>query len=136
MADCATLVRVSQDAGRQHTDNQVPDLEKLITHRGDNEVIRYVINDSASNPGAEYRRIMAQIEADAHRGDWKYLYVWAADRVSREGIEALLRFVRKLSESKCSLISVQEPWLNGSDATVELMIAISAWVAQQESKRR
>jgi DNA invertase Pin-like site-specific DNA recombinase len=33
-------------------------------------------------------------------------------------------------------VSIQEPWLNGSDATTELLAAVSAWVAHQESARR
>ena len=32
-------------------------------------------------------------------------------------------------------MSVQEPWLNGSDATTELLAALAAWMAKQESAR-
>jgi DNA invertase Pin-like site-specific DNA recombinase len=44
--------------------------------------------------------------------------------------------VRKLRESNCTLLSVQEPWLNGDLATAELLTAIPAWIAAQKSKRR
>lgn len=129
-------LRVSGDAGRQHTENQAPDVERLVVHRGMTEAARYTVNDSAWNPGAEYRDTMARMLADAHAGKWKVLVVWAADRLTREGIEQLLSIVRKLRESGCTVISVQEPWLNGSDANTELMLAIQAWMAQQESHRR
>ena len=60
----------------------------------------------------------------------------AADWLSRGGIEALLRIFREFRERDCAVLSVQEPWLNGSDATTGLMLAIAGWVAEQESTRR
>ena len=132
----AVWLRVSESNGRQTTDNQTPDVERLVSQRGMTEVARYVVSDSASNPGDEYRETLARMLADAHAGKWSVLVVWAADRLTREGIEALLSIVRRLRESNCTLISVQEPWLNGSDATTELLLAIGAWMAEQESKRR
>jgi len=53
-----------------------------------------------------------------------------------QGIEELLRLIRELRERNVSLVSHQEPWLNGSDATTELLAAVAAWVATQESIRR
>jgi DNA invertase Pin-like site-specific DNA recombinase len=44
--------------------------------------------------------------------------------------------IRELDERNVSLVSHQEPWLNGSDATSELLAAVAAWVATQESVRR
>jgi len=79
---------------------------------------------------------MAAMLADAHAGKFRYLIIWAADRAVRTGIEDLLRLVRKLRESGVSVISVKEPWLSGSDATTELLLAIAGWVAHQESQRR
>ena len=73
---------------------------------------------------------------DAWRGEFSVIVVWAVDRICREGIEELLKLIRELRERHCTLISVKEPWLNGSDATTELLAAIAAWVARQESQRR
>ena len=56
--------------------------------------------------------------------------------VLRKGIEELVRLIRELRERNVSLVSHQEPWLNGSDATTELLAAVAAWVATQESVRR
>lgn len=47
-----------------------------------------------------------------------------------------MRLIRELRERNVSLVSHQEPWLNGSDATTELLAAVAAWVATQESVRR
>ena len=73
---------------------------------------------------------------DAHRAEFSVLVVWAVDRLCRQGIEELLRLIRELRERNVSPVSHQEPWLNGSDATTELLAAVAAWVARQESVRR
>ena len=73
---------------------------------------------------------------DAHRGEFSVLVIWAVDRLCRHGIEELLRLIRELRERNVSLVSHQEPWLNGTDATTELLAAVAAWVATQESVRR
>jgi DNA invertase Pin-like site-specific DNA recombinase len=33
-------------------------------------------------------------------------------------------------------VAIKSPWLNGTDATTELLAAVAAWVATQESARR
>jgi DNA invertase Pin-like site-specific DNA recombinase len=73
---------------------------------------------------------------DKRRGEFSVLVVWAVDRLCRQGIEELLRLIRELRERNVSLVSHQEPWLNGTDATTELLAAVAAWVATQESVRR
>lgn len=47
-----------------------------------------------------------------------------------------LRIIRMFRERGVAVVSVQEPWPNGLDATTELLTAIAGWVAAQESKRR
>ena len=60
------------------------------------------------------------------------LVVWAVHRPWRQGIEELLRLIRELRERNVSLVSHREPWLNGSDATSELVLAaVTSWVATQ-----
>jgi DNA invertase Pin-like site-specific DNA recombinase len=96
------------------------------------------VSDSAwkNGGGEEYKRELNTMLADAHAGQFSVLIVWSADRLSRGGIESLLTTVRRLREAGVSLISVQEPWLSGHDATTELLLAIGAWMAEQESARR
>ncbi len=132
-AEAATWVRVSTD--RQHEDNQIPDLERLCEHRGWEIACRYEIAD-ASAYKAEHRQALQRMLYDARRGQFSVLVVWAVDRLCRQGIEELLRLIRELRERNVSLVSHQEPWLNGSDATTELLATVAAWVAAQESVRR
>jgi DNA invertase Pin-like site-specific DNA recombinase len=58
------------------------------------------------------------------------------DRLTRGGVEDTLRLIRKLRERNVTLVSVQEPWLNGSAEVTDLLVAFAAWMAQQESARR
>lgn len=134
--EAAVWLRVS--ATDQETDNQVPDIERLMAHRGYVGRERYTVRDSAWNGGGpEYRAELARLLADAHAGRFSVLVVWAADRLCREGIEPLLRIVRTLRERGVAVVSVQEPWLDTTNpAVAELLLAIMAWVAEQESARR
>ncbi len=109
----------------------------VIGHRGYRETERYVVKDSGWEPGPEYKAELARLLADAHAGRFSVVVVWAADRLSREGIEPLLAIVRKLRAAGVAVVSVQEPWLDTTNpAVAELLLAIMAWLAQQESTRR
>jgi DNA invertase Pin-like site-specific DNA recombinase len=76
------------------------------------------------------------VPLDVHRGEFSVLVVWAVDRLCWQGTEELLRLVREWRERNVSLVRYQEARLNGSDATAELLAAVAAWVARQESVRR
>jgi DNA invertase Pin-like site-specific DNA recombinase len=129
----AIWARVSTD--RQTEANQIPDLERFCEHRGYEIAKRYLLSDVSAFNGGHRETLKAALDA-AHRGEFQVIVVWAVDRICREGIEELLKIVREFRERHVSLISLQEPWLNGSDATTELLIAVAGWVARQESARR
>lgn len=129
----AIWARVSTD--HQTEQNQVPDLEKFCQHHGYEIARRYMLSDVSAYNGAHREALQAALD-DAYRGEFSVLVVWAVDRICREGIEELLKIIRQFRERHVSLVSIQEPWLNGSDATTQLLSAIAAWVANQESARR
>jgi DNA invertase Pin-like site-specific DNA recombinase len=129
----AIWARVSTD--HQDESNQLPALEQFCQHHGYEITRRYLLNDVSAFNGAHKETLNAALD-DAYRGEFSVLVVWAVDRICREGIEELLKLIRQLRERHCTLVSIQEPWLNGSDATTELLAAIAAWVARQESARR
>lgn len=132
MSDCALWVRVS--TGRQNEANQIPDLQQFAAHHGYRVRYTYRLNDASAFKG-EHRDVLDQALADAYRGEFKILVVWAIDRICREGIEEFFKIVRQFKDRGVRLVSVQEPWLNGSDATTELLAALAAWMAKQESAR-
>jgi DNA invertase Pin-like site-specific DNA recombinase len=133
MTNAAIWARVSTD--QQTTDNQLPALEQFCEHHGYEITRRYILSDVSAYNGAHHETLRAALD-DAYRGEFEVLVVWAVDRICREGIEELLKLIRELRERGCRLISVQEPWLSGNDATTELLVSIAGWVAHQESARR
>jgi DNA invertase Pin-like site-specific DNA recombinase len=133
MSSCALWARVS--TLYQDETNQLPAMKDFAAHHG--HVVKQVYRlQDASAYKDEHRNLINLALADAYRGEFKVLIVWAIDRISRGGIEDVFTLYRQFRERGVTLVSVQEPWLNGSDATVELLTAIAAWVAHQESVRR
>jgi DNA invertase Pin-like site-specific DNA recombinase len=137
MTDAAIWLRVSTTD--QHEANQLPDLERFCEHHGYNIRWVYTVEDSAwqdDKGGPEYQATLQQAFDDAWRGDFSVFVVWALDRITRLGAEDLLRIIREFRERGCTVLSVQESWLNTSPEIQDVLVALAGWVAQQESRRR
>jgi DNA invertase Pin-like site-specific DNA recombinase len=133
----AVWLRVSTD--EQEHENQVPDVAQFTAHRGYQVTHTYSLDDSAwkdDTGGLVYRATLAQALADAHAGKFKVIIVWALDRITRLGAEDALRLIRQFRERGVTLVSVQEPWLNGSPEIADVLVAFAGWQAQQESARK
>src|ERR1022692_1993049 len=136
-ARAAVWFRVSTD--KQEAANQEAGIAQFTAHHGYQAVRRYELDDSAWNggkAGAKYRQEIARVLDDAHKGEFSVLVVWALDRLTREGAEGALRLIRQLRERGCTLVSVQESWLNGSPEVQDILVAFAGWMAKQESDRR
>lgn len=137
MTKAAVWIRVSTD--HQVGDNQVPDLERFAEHHGYEIVERYQLSESAWNggkDGGEYKRTLQRAQSDAWQGHFSVLIVWALDRLTREGAEGTLRLLRQFRERGCTVVSVQESWLNTSSEAQEILVSFAGWMAEQESRRR
>jgi len=133
----ATWFRVS--TGHQDTDNQVPEVERFAGHHDYTIAKRYTVSESAWNggkDGGEYKAALQAALDDAWRGEFSVLIVWALDRLSRGGAEDVLRLIRQFRERGCTIVSVQESWLNGSPEIQDVLVAFAGWMGQQESARR
>ena len=131
-AKAGLLVRVS-DSG-QHTENQLPDLIAWAERRGLTVVLTYEFQESAWK-GAHQKQL-TQVYRDARAGKFQVLLVWALDRLSREGPLATLEIVHRLGQSGVKVWSYQEPWTEAGGELLDLLLAISGWVARMESNRR
>ena len=139
---CAIWARVS--TADQHTTNQLDQLREWAARRGLDVVTEFVTEDSAwqtgngNGKGKEFDRQRADLLNGARLGHYSVILVWAVDRLSRRGIEDCLACVRQLGESECAVWSHEEPWVQSmaDPAMRELMLAIFAWMAEQESARR
>jgi len=77
---------------------------------------------------------LAEALEDARRRRYAVLLVWALDRVSREGIEAMLLTARQFRDRGVRVLSLQEPWTDGPQemqellgATLDLLTAPGLW---------
>lgn len=132
VAACALWLRVSTD--RQDEANQLPALQQFAQHRGWTVRYTYRLNDVSASKG-KHKEVMAQALDDAWRGEFSYIVVWALDRICREGAEDALKTIRMFRERGCTLMSVQEPWLNTTSEITDVLVSFAGWVAQQESRR-
>jgi DNA invertase Pin-like site-specific DNA recombinase len=126
---CAVYLRVSTDA--QVTENQEPDIDRLVAARGFEIVDRYVEKKSTKKQRPEFDRMLA----DAHAGRFDVVVVWALDRFGRDTIGNMVA-VRDLDQRGVQLVSVREPWLDTTGPTRTLLVAIFSWVAEQEREQR
>lgn len=73
----AIYLRVSK--GERHTENQRPDVERVVSMRGLELVAEYEEKASA----ARVRPVFDRMVRDAHQGAFDVLVVWALDRFGR-----------------------------------------------------
>jgi putative DNA-invertase from lambdoid prophage Rac len=131
---CAIWARVSTD--EQDSGNQLAELRAWAARRGLEVAAEYVL-DGASAWKGEHRDRLAQALADARLGRYEVLLVWALDRLSREGVEVTLGLLRRFHEAGAPVWSLTEPWTETADPHMaELLGALYAWMARQESARR
>jgi DNA invertase Pin-like site-specific DNA recombinase len=62
--------------------------------------------------------------------------IWIRVSTDRQHEANQIPDLERLCQRNVSLVSHREPWLNGTDSTTELLAAVAAWVATQESVRR
>lgn len=125
----AIFLRVSKD--EQTIENQRPDCEQLARVRGFEVVKLY--EETASGAKLDRAQLAAML-ADAHRGAFEVLVVWALDRLGRSMFETIAT-VQKLDRAHVEIVSVAEPWLDTGGPARSLLLAIFAWVAEQERGR-
>lgn len=102
-------------------------------HRLGGEITAEYI-DEASGSKANRKELCRLLE-DAHKRKFDTLLIWALDRLSREGIAKMLGYLEQLNGYGIRVLSHQEPWLDTSGPIADLLLAIFAWVAQQERER-
>jgi DNA invertase Pin-like site-specific DNA recombinase len=137
--------RVSTD--EQTTANQIPVLKSWASQFRLNfnmtldnaeplEVVEvYSENESAWRDG--HQRELSRLMSNAQQGRFKVVLVWALDRLSRQGVRAILELIHKLGVYGVRVYSYQEAWtLTPSNELYELLLALTGWVGNYESRRR
>ncbi len=127
-------IRVS--TGQQDVSNQLPAIEKYCQVEGYELVKIYQEAESAWRNGhqAELSRLLVDIRSGKRKYD--RLIIWSLDRLSRGGIGQLFGLIHTFRQYGCQVVSCNEPWLESSGPAGDLLLAVTAWIAEFESKRR
>lgn len=132
----AIYARVSTE--EQHTENQMADFEIwLKSHKVDlSDVQYYSENETAWKAG--HQKELARLLNDMRTGKRKYdvVLVWALDRLTRQGIGAILQLVNSFKICGARISSIKESFLDVDSSFNEVFIAFIAWAAKFESDRK
>ena len=130
MTHAALYVRVSTK--EQTTENQELELRRWAEGLG--LEVAHVYRETVTGAKADRTALTAALAA-AHQHQFDVLLIWSLDRLTREGIGPMLRYLQALRAINIRVLSFKEPWLDTGGPIGELLIAIFGWVAQQERQR-
>jgi len=131
-AAVALYARVSTQDGKQDPETQLGELRAWAGRNGEQVVAEYV--DQASGAKAD-RSALHRLLKDAHTRRFDTVRIWALDRLSREGIAPMLRYLEQFEAAGVRVLSLRESWLDTKSPVTPLLIAVLAWVAEQERAR-
>jgi DNA invertase Pin-like site-specific DNA recombinase len=132
MARAVIYARVS--TGQQDTENQIAVLKEWARQRGFEVIAVYTETESAWRDG--HQQELARLVRDARMGRFRFVLVWALDRLSRLGALSILHLIHKLASYGVKVLSHQESWTEAPGELAEVLFAIAGWVAKMESQRR
>jgi len=117
----------------QNTDNQLPALRKWVSDRGYEIAGIYQESESAWRAGHQHEFSKLMKDLPKHRP--QILLCWSLDRLTRQGIGAILQIVSSFKVHGVQVISYQESWTEQSGPMAELLYAVFGWAANFESIR-
>ncbi len=127
----AVYARVSTKDKGQDVENQLAQLRRYASER-DWEAIEYVDHESGKH--SDRAQLQAMFAA-ASRREFKVILIWALDRLSREGVAKTFEHIKTLRGYGVEIESYTEPYFRTTGPVGELVIAIFAWIAEQERIR-
>lgn len=125
----ALYVRVSKKD--QNVENQLAVLRRVAAQRGFVIVAEHVEHMSGAKKA---RPGLSALLKGAHEGQYSHVLVWAIDRLGRT-MTGVVETIQTLDRLGCRLVSHQEPWLVMEGPIRPLLVAIFAWVAEQDRAR-
>lgn len=132
MPVAAIYCRVS--TGGQEPDNQIRVLQEWARARSFEVIEVYCETESAWRNG--HQAELARLVKDARRGRFRFVLVWALDRLSRLGALSILSLIHNLARYGVKVLSHQESWTEAPGELAEILYAVTGWVARMESQRR
>jgi DNA invertase Pin-like site-specific DNA recombinase len=130
----AIYARVSTKDKGQDTANQLHALREYAQRQGWAIVAEYVDSASGTKGTAGREQFKAMFEG-ASRREFDVLLTWALDRLSREGVAQTFEHIKRLQSYGVQYESYTEAHFRTTGPAGELMVAVAAWIAQQERQR-
>ena len=124
--------RVSSRDKGQDTENQLARLREFCAANDWPIAAEYV--DHVTGKRSDRDQFQAMFAA-ASRREFDYLVTWALDRLSREGVAKTFDHIKALRSYGIEYVSFSEPHFRTTGPAGELMIAVAAWIAEQEHRR-
>ena len=128
----ALYARVSTSDGRQTVTNQIAPLERFCKAHQWRIVARFIDQESGAKAG---RQNLDKLMAAAARRDFDIVCVVNLDRLTREGVSETFAYLRRFRESGVHFVSMNEEHFRTTGPAGELLIAVAAWIAEQERRR-
>jgi DNA invertase Pin-like site-specific DNA recombinase len=128
----AIYCRVSTRDKGQDTANQAIQLRAYCARQGWEIVEEYTDQGSAKNGE---RSAFKRLFDDASKRRFDVVLVWALDRLTRAGVYETFDYVRRLTSYGVQFESYTEAHFRTTGPAGELMLAVAAWIAQQERLR-
>jgi DNA invertase Pin-like site-specific DNA recombinase len=128
----ALYVRVST-LDKQHPANQTAPLQKWCKKAGWKIAETYI--DRESGASAERPQFKRMMDAAASQ-QFDVIVCWSLDRFSREGIAETFIYLKRLRDSGVSFYSLTEEYFRTLGPAADFLIAVSAWIAEHERRRR
>jgi DNA invertase Pin-like site-specific DNA recombinase len=132
IVNVALYARVSTRDKEQDNENQLAQLREFCRRNNWNIVHEFVDRTTGKHSDREQFRAMF---AAASRREFDAIVTWALDRLSREGVAQTFEHIKTLLGYGVQYISHTEAHFRTTGPAGELMIAIAAWIAQQEHVR-
>jgi DNA invertase Pin-like site-specific DNA recombinase len=116
---------------KQTVENQLPDCQRVAEMRGYDVVEVYREQESAAKVRPEFQRM----QADAKRGRFKVLIIWALDRFGRTFMSNILD-VKELDRLGVATVSVRDSWLDTSSGLArDILLGVFSAMAEHERAR-
>jgi DNA invertase Pin-like site-specific DNA recombinase len=74
--------------------------------------------------------------ADAAAGKFGLIVCWSLDRFTREGVSETFLYLARLKANRVHFYSLTEEYFRTTGPAGELLIAVAAWIAESERRRR
>ncbi len=113
-------------------ENRLIQLREFAQRSGWTIATEYV--EAASGKNAD-RKAYKQMFEDASRRKFDVVLTWALDRMTRQGVGETFDQIRTLTSYGVQFVSFTEPHFRTTGPAGELMLAVAAWIAQQEHRR-